>query len=234
MKKLLLSAALFVAFAGVATGSSINGDYNGNPIVKVRVNGNEIKPEVPAQIINGSTLLPLRAVSESLGANVTWNPDNYSVDVNLPTPSNYTIKLYSKIQHQYFLIYNLSNVSLVVNQAMSMSLQNSSYLSTANNYLNQYINDYNSTLQEENNLVAIANPEIISDMNVMLSQFNNSINYYKSAYDSLSKYAISGSYSDSQNFLSNNSNALQATNSAGIQAETKFLDEYNIIQNSNW
>ena len=36
------------------------------------VNGKVIELDVPAQIIDGRTLVPLRAVLESLGATVEW------------------------------------------------------------------------------------------------------------------------------------------------------------------
>lgn len=50
--------------------------------MKVVVNGNAIAPEVPAQIIDGSTLLPLRSVAESLGASVEWDQNTYSAIIN--------------------------------------------------------------------------------------------------------------------------------------------------------
>lgn len=78
-KKVALLSSIMMLFAGVAIGSSINGNYNGNPIVKVFVNGNEVKSEVPAMIYEGSTVLPLRAVSESLGLTAQWDPVSYSV-----------------------------------------------------------------------------------------------------------------------------------------------------------
>lgn len=37
------------------------------------VDGNEITPEVPQQIIEGRFMLPLRAVGEALGAEVNWD-----------------------------------------------------------------------------------------------------------------------------------------------------------------
>ena len=37
------------------------------------VDGNEITPEVPQQIIDGRFMLPLRAVGEALGAEVNWD-----------------------------------------------------------------------------------------------------------------------------------------------------------------
>lgn len=88
MKKILLSAALFVAFAGVATGSSINGDYEGNPIVKIKSNGSVIDPgEVPAMIYNGKTMVPISSL-RNLGAYVTWDQDTYSVEVTFPKTFN--------------------------------------------------------------------------------------------------------------------------------------------------
>lgn len=41
---------------------------------KMIVNGREEKIDVPAQIIDGRTMVPLRVVSEALGAEVDWEP----------------------------------------------------------------------------------------------------------------------------------------------------------------
>lgn len=50
-------------------------------VVKLIVNGKELHPEVPAQIIDGSTLVPARALAEALGASVTWDAKNQAVIV---------------------------------------------------------------------------------------------------------------------------------------------------------
>jgi S1-C subfamily serine protease len=82
-KRILLSLLMLSMFiGGVVTASSINGDYKGNEIVRVLVNGTEVHPEVPAQIIDGSTLLPLRAISEALGADVKWDGDTYTATIS--------------------------------------------------------------------------------------------------------------------------------------------------------
>lgn len=44
-----------------------------------RVNGREIPLDVPAQVFRGSTLVPLRFVSEALGADVRWEANTQSV-----------------------------------------------------------------------------------------------------------------------------------------------------------
>lgn len=48
---------------------------------KATVNGKSITLAVPAQTINGSTMVPLRFVSEALGANVNWNPSTNTVTI---------------------------------------------------------------------------------------------------------------------------------------------------------
>jgi predicted DNA-binding protein YlxM (UPF0122 family) len=58
--------------------------------VKLYVNGTEPTFEVAPMISNGSTLVPFRAISESLQANVTWNGEERSVTV---TRNTITVKL---------------------------------------------------------------------------------------------------------------------------------------------
>lgn len=46
------------------------------------INGTELALEVPGQIVDGSTLVPLRFVSEALGNNVDWLPDFKTIVIN--------------------------------------------------------------------------------------------------------------------------------------------------------
>ncbi len=46
------------------------------------VNGESIALDVPAQIINGSMMLPLRAIGEATGLSVSWDSDSKTVDLN--------------------------------------------------------------------------------------------------------------------------------------------------------
>jgi len=70
---LLSSVIIGVLFSGVAYSASG---------IKLMVNGHLIQPEVPPQIIDGSTMVPIRAVSEALGANVQWNEAEQTVTVD--------------------------------------------------------------------------------------------------------------------------------------------------------
>jgi len=55
--------------------------FAANPI-KLIVNGQEIKPDVSPQIINGRTMVPIRWVAEALGAKVDWNEEQKVIWVN--------------------------------------------------------------------------------------------------------------------------------------------------------
>ncbi len=45
-------------------------------------NGESITLDTPAQIINGRTMVPIRAISESLGCMVNWDADTKSVNIS--------------------------------------------------------------------------------------------------------------------------------------------------------
>ncbi|NRF93863.1 hypothetical protein HQN89_23270 [Paenibacillus frigoriresistens] len=81
-RKVILIVVMMTIFAGVASASSINGDFEGNPIVKVKANGNELSvQDVPSVILNGRTMVPIYML-EQLGVNTIWDPTTYTVDVN--------------------------------------------------------------------------------------------------------------------------------------------------------
>jgi len=48
---------------------------------KVRINGREIKFDIPPVIKDGRTLIPVRAVMNGLGAKVEWDPETKTVTV---------------------------------------------------------------------------------------------------------------------------------------------------------
>jgi hypothetical protein len=72
---------LVVTGAVVLTLALAAGAFAANPI-KLIVNGQEIKPDVPPQIINGRTMVPIRWVAEALGADVQWDEQQRIVRVD--------------------------------------------------------------------------------------------------------------------------------------------------------
>lgn len=57
----------------------------------MNVNGETVKLDVPAQIKNGRTLVPIRAISESFAASVNWDSDTKTVTIN-DKQGQYSIK----------------------------------------------------------------------------------------------------------------------------------------------
>jgi hypothetical protein len=83
-------AVLIVAAVGVGTmaaGASPNGTYGGYPVVRLTVNGKIIDSPVPGIALNGSTLVPFRALAEALGGKVAWDQDSWTAIVEAPDPT---------------------------------------------------------------------------------------------------------------------------------------------------
>ena len=66
MKKIILMLVLCILFSNCITAFAEEKD------VTVIINGQQLQTPVPARIINGRTVLPMRVVFERLGAIVTW------------------------------------------------------------------------------------------------------------------------------------------------------------------
>lgn len=195
-KVVAMSVIGVLLFGGVVGASSINGDYKGNPIVKVNVNGTTLNPEVPAQIVDGSTLLPLKAVSEAFGANINWNPETYSVDVTL-TNNVELLKLYSRISQTYTsqsvlagYIYDLATGYSTAYSSIRESTEPDKYLTVVVNELNRQINLNNSLLPNFTNIAQEAqNAGIaLNDIVENTVKIQKIIDQYKSNLDILYAY----------------------------------------------
>lgn len=73
MYKKIISAAVCAAVLAAAPAALCEDD------IKVVLNGSVMSFEVPPQIINDRTLVPLRAIFEALGAEVEWDGDTRTV-----------------------------------------------------------------------------------------------------------------------------------------------------------
>lgn len=64
--------ALFFLVGGVCFGSGT---------IKLFVNASEVKSDVPAQIIDGRVMVPVRFVADALGADVSWQQSDSTVNI---------------------------------------------------------------------------------------------------------------------------------------------------------
>lgn len=93
MKKIKKTLCLFLTIlmmVSAITPVMANGD------IKVKIDGQQIAFDVPPQLINDRTMVPLRAIFEALGATVDWNDDTQTVT---STKGGTTISL-----HHSFLV----------------------------------------------------------------------------------------------------------------------------------
>lgn len=77
-KKVLIVFALFLVFnvVTVYASTALYGYFEGFERVKIIANGKEVNSEIPGFIIDSTTVLPLRAISEAFGVIVTWDKEN--------------------------------------------------------------------------------------------------------------------------------------------------------------
>lgn len=59
--------------------------------ITLKLNGNTLQPAVAPVIENGSTLVPLRIISENMGASVAWNGEERSVTIEKGDTSIYLV-----------------------------------------------------------------------------------------------------------------------------------------------
>ncbi|MGC7847437.1 stalk domain-containing protein [Desulforudis sp. 1088] len=84
MRKVTMFVVLLFLFSTAPAFASLQATYHGYPTVKVAVNGQDVQGEVPAMVVEGRTLVPLRLISESLGCAVGFDPGSGTVTVSNP------------------------------------------------------------------------------------------------------------------------------------------------------
>jgi hypothetical protein len=87
-KRLIILTLVFsLVFGATVYADSLWGNYGGFPKAKVLVNDSELTfkdGEVPAFVIDGSTVLPIRKVAESLQAIVKWDKETMTANIYKP------------------------------------------------------------------------------------------------------------------------------------------------------
>ncbi|NPV90062.1 MAG: copper amine oxidase N-terminal domain-containing protein [Firmicutes bacterium] len=129
---LLLLAFLLVSLAFIPSAQA-------DREIQVYVDGKPLHPDVPPMIVDGRTLVPLRAVAESLGCRVSWNENLGLVDIKSEFNQDYTL--------DSIPIDGPEDFKQVIIEALSKMD------STTKNYVISYIKEINT-----NTLPFIVNP----------------------------------------------------------------------------
>jgi hypothetical protein len=199
-KKIAAVLILSTLLVGTVYASSINGDYKGNPIVKVKSNGRVIPVEdTPAVIYDDRTMVPIYLL-KSLGADVKWNQSDYSVDINLPIPSqaNTDIDLFRSYANIADLYRNIGTTSKHLkdyNQYLSLyftgenwELQNRITENELSEQLDTYITVFNAVSNSYNNQKDIYQNFGIETAKTALQKNYDAIDQYKLAISSLGQW----------------------------------------------
>jgi len=73
----LIAVGVLMGSAGTLAGSYLWGTYGGYPIVRLMVDNQVVEPpSVPALNFNGHTMVPIRFVSNCLGASIGWDQNS--------------------------------------------------------------------------------------------------------------------------------------------------------------
>lgn len=84
MRKYIGLVLVFSLMASTFVSAQSATKYKGYDVVDVKVNGNSLTLDVPAIIMDGRTLLPLRKVAESLNSIVAWDSTTKTASVLKP------------------------------------------------------------------------------------------------------------------------------------------------------
>lgn len=79
-KKVLLTAALLACICTVTAFADDD--------ITVKLNGTDLYCDQPPIIIDGSTLVPIRAISEGMGYDVAWDSNDQSIEITDPAHSD--------------------------------------------------------------------------------------------------------------------------------------------------
>jgi len=83
--------------------------------IKIYVNGNEVKSTVAPKVINGTTLVPIRLVSEEIGAIVEWDATDKSILVSKTNRA-----LYMQIGYKQLEVYDaITGETKVINLSVA-------------------------------------------------------------------------------------------------------------------
>lgn len=257
-KKLVISIiAVFMLVFSVVSAASLYGEYDGYPILKLidGKTGKEITSEdVPPFVYNGRTLVPISLLTK-IGMQVQYDAPTKKIfvtapttkAVNQPTTSSSDsidldrIKFISKTSDHYQKLMSLGDViaglsdsySLTFN-AINTGMSNAnSRLTTSYDNLSSVVDAYNAILDSTSAIVSTGSSYgyNLSDMNTIIKNYYDAIEYYKTSITSLDFYYTSLLNADFDSYLKNSSNGFDETHSGRISALSGYNKYYNLLQN---
>lgn len=220
---IILMFTLFLtgAFAANVYQKSINVTYgiqvffNDQKLTMTNVNGNPVEPFV----YQGTTYVPIRAISETFGADVSY--DGASRTAYIYDDFTEIIVVAYKLNHIMFMCDSMLSVMETAATMDSPSLA-ASTVSSSLPTINQAFSrnsEMLKTVSSENVNYSLLADELLPLYNDYVSDFNLAVSAFQS-------YSASLSYSDASNFISKSGQAT-LTQSKYQNALDSFLSSFN-------
>ena len=218
---LMFSLFLTGAFAANTYQKSINVEYginvsfNNEKLSMTDVNG---KP-VQAFVYQGTTYVPIRAVSNAFGADVSYDSSNNTAYI-FDDFTEIVVVAY-KLNHIMFLCDSMLNIMETATTMSDPSLASSS-VSSALSTINQVLVRNAAmlkTVSSENVNYSLLQEELLPLYNDYVSKFNSAVSAFDSYSNSLNDY-------DGSDFLSKSSAASKAQSNYQNALDT-FLSSFN-------
>jgi hypothetical protein len=202
---------------------------------QAKVDGKSVTIDVPAKIINGSTMVPIRFVSESLGAEVKWDAAASAVLIESSTK---TIKFYSEVSNHYetletygdLLVSYRNFLDIAVDEIFFFDTRNT--LDTAIKYYDQNVDAYNNLINPTNSMISKGRSfnQDLNDMNNILKDYKTSLEHYADAIYYLEQYYYSNSNSDFDNYLDSHGDAFDYALNGSTTSNDGYMEFYNKLQ----
>lgn len=148
------------------------------------LNGTEHAIDVPAQIINGSTMLPLRAIADATGAEVLWDADTKLATIidasTAVTAQSGTVVTSSQAELKYVTDYStvlkdyspvITEYSTLINSLTASDLTEDSLKQVATASQNVYA----KTIEAKNKLAALDVPAKYTTLNNTTTKYLQSV-----------------------------------------------------------
>lgn len=157
----LSCAFLFGSVTAFAENKNIEAAFNN---IKITLNGKEIKTDVEPLQYSGRTYVPARLIAESLGANVNWNEETNTVEINTQQVENLDISPQEIDCSQGVSKISISGIEVKINKIV----REGNYLKV---YI-KYVNNSKSKVRFNYNLPRIysGNNELYADLKNNMAQ----------------------------------------------------------------
>jgi Copper amine oxidase N-terminal domain len=202
---------------------------------QAKVDGKSVTIDVPAKAINGSTMVPIRFVSESLGAEVKWDASASAVRIESSTK---TLKFYSNVSHHYETLETFGEIVVDHRIILGLAYDEFSLFGTRNT-LNTAMDRYDDIVGAYNNLLTPTNTMIqngriynqdLSDMNSILNDYKTSLEHYADSIYYLERYYYSNSSNDFNNYLDSRGYGFDYALEGSSKANDGYMEFYNKLQ----